>query len=333
MADPRADAWRRTIAEWPEQFDGCHYLRGTAGNTPGLGNGFTAAKRTAAKLKPDMTDMAKEVPQAVLRCIGVGAGYCEIPSLHVCCGAYRGALVGNVAQSFSNPQREGPLLRHWIAWNAAGQPDIFEYISAWRRTASDPSGVTDPGPQTWFLYVWPRRVIADYDAVAETNGRIIWGSGCVGERHFDCVGLVNAAIAKALDNDNITMDMWVYAQASNCDDVTASETVEPGDLVLGYNGPANEMQNDRKFIVPGRDADDETKQAFAARARRWHHIGIALGDGKGSVVQAEEGPVGVTMKSGLIGTRGQLSGAVLNFRGRLKDDVLASWSTFMKGKR
>jgi hypothetical protein len=299
---------RARVPEWAATHRNAHYLWGTAGAIPGEGGGFTTVKRSTALALPQMSSRPARPPTTLKECQGIGAAYSTTGGSHVCCGRFEHPDVplGRMANVWTNGAREAAVLDAYLAWLETGLP-FWDYMLRWSQ--ENKPTPTEPGPQVFFPMVTPRTGFATTDC-KETHKQLIWGESCVGKRHFDCVGLVNAAYAVAVDWPEVTLEICQWANRNFTTDVTQDPEVKPGDILCAWNGGVVDASS--RSVVPG-----------TPEALKWHHIGLAVGDKDGSVVQAEQGKAGVTVKPGII-QGGKLTG-IFNFRGRLSNATLAQW--------
>ncbi len=123
--------------------------------------------------------------------------------------------------------------------------------------------------------------------VKGTVGALAWGEDCRGKRHFDCIGLLN------------------YLLTSVCD-IKASYAEK------GFSGSIQQHKANTKAIAAG-DApvsgDILFKKMMHPDGGSHDHIGLLLHDG--SVIQAEQTSVGVTIKG--------YNGTAWDYRGRWAD--------------
>ena len=132
-------------------------------------------------------------------------------------------------------------------------------------------------------------------------------------KHFDCVGLINAAHAACCGWPDITFEIWQWAGKGLTQQLAEGTPVQSGDIVCVHKGTVDDAS--RSLSAGSAKADRDA----------WHHIGICLGDPAGTIIQAEEGPVGVTATPGMISAQGKFLRGGFNYRGRVPDATLAAW--------
>jgi hypothetical protein len=324
MASVSVADMRDWVAIYASLQKGSHYLWGTAGNTltrgssgelNGVQDGFTSVKRcTAFGLKLPTAIPSPIKPNAARECWGVDAAFSTTGGQHVCCGRFRSVPMGTVATYFSNPARANKLLATYLEFRASRQP-FMKFTIDWMIRNRANLGPGNPGPQPFFTTLTPRIGFATTDAVATVHQQLIWGESCEDVKHFDCVGLVNGCYASICAWPDITFEIWGWASASVTQHMPEGTDVLPGDIVCVHSGPWNE--SDRN-LTAGSDKDLRDK---------WHHIGICAGDPDGTIIQAEEGPVGVTVTPNAITRTGKILKGSFNYRGRVPDATLNAWRT------
>ncbi|MDB5413998.1 MAG: hypothetical protein JWR10_2333 [Rubritepida sp.] len=327
--DPLATQVRGFVAYLAAMQIGSHYLWGTAGNSIGTNAGgklvanndsFTSVKRGAAQPLPVPAKGAlpgRAPPSAARECWGIETAYSVTGGQHVCAGRFKSVPLGTTATYFTNRARQDPLLANYVAFHEAAKP-FMNFAIGWMIDHSRELGPLNPGPQPFFATLTPRVGYANVDAVSTVHQQLIWGESCIDKRHFDCVGLVNAAYAAAVGDADITFEIFQWGHRSVTQRMGEGDPVLPGDILcVCTDGASDEMRN----------LDFAQASPADARTKKWHHIGLCMGDEQGSIVQAEEGPVGVTLKRGVIDPRtGRMIGpSKFNYRGRVPDSTLAAW--------
>ena len=328
MANPPITAqelleFRQRAAVFAAVFEGCHYLWGTAGNTfskaadgslKANGDGYTSIKRRTALPLAQAAALPQGAPAAsAMKCWGIDAAFSATGGQHVCAGRFQTVPLGRVATYSTNAATEKPLLDAFLKYRASGK-SFMEYVITWMIANNLSISPSNPGPQPYFFTLTPRMGFATVDAVSTVHGKLIWGESCVDRRHFDCVGLINGAWAWALGWPDITLEIFQWAHVSVTTQMAEGTPVMAGDILCVHKGTPT--QADRSIPFPWKAGD--------AEQGKWHHIGICVDD-KGTVAQAEQGPVGVTLKRNLIGADGKFLQSGFNFRGRVSDAVLRQW--------
>lgn len=327
--DPLVQQMRAYIAYFAAVQVGSHYLWGTAGNTIGSdANGkatanndsFTSVKRYAARPlpPPEQGALPKAAPPAAAReCWGIDAAYSITGGQHVCAGRFRSVPMGEVGTYYTNRARQDGVLKTFLEFRESAKPFMF-FAQDWMAKHAKEIGPTNPGPQQFMGLLTPRVGYATVDAVKTIHKQLIWGESCVDKRHFDCVGLVNAAYATASGDPDLTMEIYQWGHRTVTSRMTEKDPVLPGDILCICTDGATEEMRDIPFSQP-KDQDP--------RNGKWHHIGLCMGDPNGTVVQAEEGPVGVTVRTNVIdpATGRMLGNSKFNYRGRIPDSTLLAW--------
>ena len=330
MASPPATAqdWRevrRRASSFAVVFQHSHYLWGTAGNTfsraadgslKANGDGFTSVKRrTAWPLNKVAKVPARNARKAspAMECWGVDAAFSATGGQHVCAGRFTVVPLGRVAIYSTNPATEEPLLEAFLQFRAS-RMSFMEYCIEWMMANMTRISPANPGPQPYFFDLTPRMGFATVDAVSTVHGKLIWGENCVDKRHFDCVGLINGAWAWALGFPDLTLEIFQWAHVSVTQQMAEGTPVMPGDMLCVHKGAPTQADRSIPFTWKAGDAEQG----------KWHHIGICVDD-KGTVAQAEEGPVGVTLKPNLISADGKFLRSGFNYRGRIRDTTLRDW--------
>lgn len=173
---------RKSIVEFARSFAAkgfggrkCHYLWGTAGNTPGRADGNPGGgKRASAVLRAASVNLASS-QNAPARAgnpdtaLGVRIAMTSIDGHNTCAGR-------------SNNYK-----------NSVSAADLANYLKAANDLASSRGGVARVGAMDWpglarnglhpRIYYWKGDV--------QESGNVVWGEACDGIPHFDCVGLVN----------------------------------------------------------------------------------------------------------------------------------------------
>jgi hypothetical protein len=154
MADPADE--RNYIIELATGFaeDGCHYLWGACGATPGGSEGSRQRPGSVALVVPARTDPTNPA---------VFAAACAVDGMNVCAGRFDADHGGIEGGRPANPSDE----------------DLITYLK----------GLADQDESAWEPYCdyfSPRMAIEKGKAPY-----LVWGEDCRDIRHFDCVGLVN----------------------------------------------------------------------------------------------------------------------------------------------
>jgi hypothetical protein len=142
-----------------------HYLWGTAGNTPGSGDGNAGGgKMSAATMRaPGLSPSEQDRDKVLGVCMAVQPHF---DGYNTCAGRSRGK----------------------------GAAALEPFLEACRQKLD--GGQTDqttwPGGGGGALF--PRKYYFRGELAA--GGAVVWGESCAGVRHFDCVGLVNYCYAK-----------------------------------------------------------------------------------------------------------------------------------------
>jgi hypothetical protein len=142
-------------------LEGCHYLWGSAGATPG-GTEGADYRRGLVTLDKNQFD-----PKGCC----VAAARCDADGYYVCGGRWQTFSGGRAAKPTDN--------------------DLQNYLSAQKVRAA--SGLP---PEPYFVYFTPRSI-----KTKGTNGTQVWGEDCRGKRHFDCIGFVNFVISLVCRKD------------------------------------------------------------------------------------------------------------------------------------
>jgi cell wall-associated NlpC family hydrolase len=316
------DTYRASIADFAAKQKGAHYLWGTAGNTVkreangdlnSVADGFTNVKRRTAFGMPRPRTIPSLVPPtSAARSWGWECAYCTTGGQHVCVGRFQSVPMGQVATYFSNPARGRNLVDTFLEYKAS-KKDFISFAIDWGKRNASRWSPTNPGPQLFFETLTPRIGFATKDAVSTVHLKLTWGESCAGVKHFDCVGLINAAFAEITAVPDITYEIFQWAHKSVTRPCPLGSAVKPGDIVCVHTGTPTAADSDLPFNI-----------TTGAGPGKWHHIGMCLGDAAGSIIQAEEGPVGVTVTPGMISPQGMLK-SPFNYRGRVPDNILTQW--------
>lgn len=130
--------------------------------------------------------------------------------------------------------------------------------------------------------------------VKGTVSQLAWGEDCRGKRHFDCVGLVNYLLTAVCNIKKSYMEKGFSASIQqhkgSTKAIAAGDSPASGDILY------------KKMMHPDGGSHD--------------HIGLLLHDG--SVIQAEQTSVGVTLKT--------YNGTAWDYRGRYADSLFLTLS-------
>jgi hypothetical protein len=212
---------RQSIVDLARTFVAdAHYLWGTAGNEPGMGNGNAGGgKQFAAKLRDYSLDTHQTARDKVLAvCTAVQPTF---DGYNTCAG------------------RSGRFTE---------TPDINAFVQSCQGAIS--SGKTDQ--TSWAgagagKNLFPRKYY--FRGNIQNSGNVVWGESCDGVRHFDCVGLVNYCYARHWYQANFGLGIPAFRMANQgttrIDDASdlmdADILIKPGDGHIGmlYEGSAD----------------------------------------------------------------------------------------------
>ena len=194
-----------------------HYLWGTAGNEPGVGNGNPGGgKQFAAKLRDYSLDPKEAARDKVLAvCTAVQPIFDGYNTCAGRCSLYK-----------QTPDLDA-YLKSCQDLVAKGKTD---------QTDWDGAGTTKD--------LFPRKYY--FRGNLQNGGAVAWGDACDGVRHFDCVGLVNYCYAKHWYQSNFGLGIPAFRNTvqgtTEIDDaknlMDADILIKSGDGHIGmlYNG-------------------------------------------------------------------------------------------------
>ncbi len=281
-----ADDIRKAIVDFARTFvrANCHYLWGTAGNTPdrsdgnpGGGKRSNAQMYTPPSIDTVTTDMKKVIGLRM-------AKQEQVDPYNTCAGRC----------DLYKPQPDAAALKKYI-------DDLNEFLGKKGKALQDiPIGELPAGPNN----LYPRK----YHFKKDFQSEIVWGEACDGIQHFDCVGFVNYCYAFHFKDPNFGVDInkWANVQwvgtgkdAQVVKDATGNATFLPGFSQVGQviSHPDDIMNAD---VVVRRDLG---------------HIAMVYLDGTAKIVQAQATAVGLNDTSPYVendwGQRIRVSGQYL----------------------
>lgn len=225
-----SDADRNKLAEFAVEVakQGCHYVTGGYGATPGRSDGHPKRPDNAVIVKPSFTTSDPLVLAA------------KVSGKRICKGRYRNGAVNG----WHNPDKKE--LGRYLGWiedlkAADVAPKSWMGFKTFEKFETDPNGAGKIGAIgdlalraqayiEWFRHkqvrtdVYPRKV----------KSQIILGEDCSNRRHFDCIGFVNFCISEVWKSG------WMFGyeqyrdkpKICNGAEVKLGSGLKNGDLVL-----------------------------------------------------------------------------------------------------
>jgi hypothetical protein len=220
---------RKSIVDLARSFvaldlDGrkCHYLWGTAGNTPGRSDGNPGGGKVAsAQLRAANLDVPApaDVPPTAknpdrTKVLGIRIATTQIDGHNTCAGRSSKYVNSLSKQDFDNYVK----MANALATRKGGVPRVLP--TEWPGMGPD-----ELHPR---IYYWK--------GDKQESGIPVWGEACDGVPHFDCIGLVNYCYAFHYYVPNFGVDIAVWARPLDANgigkEITDQNDVMNADVVI-----------------------------------------------------------------------------------------------------
>ena len=220
-----------------------HYLWGTAGNTPGQGDGNPGGgKLSAAKMRAHSLSKTETVREKVL---GVCMAVQPVFDGYNTCAGRSGQVNAN--------------------------PDLDAFLKACQQQID--AGQTDqtrwPGAGSGTLF--PRKY--HFRSNLAGNGAVVWGENCANVRHFDCVGLVNYCYGTHWYKGSFGLDIAAFRNpVQGTVSITNEHDLMDADILLKPNNSHIGMlyQNGQQWCVVQAESTERGLTSNAQfRATEW----------------------------------------------------------------
>ena len=225
-----SDADRTKLAEFAIEVakQGCHYVTGGYGVTPGKSNGHPKRPDNAKLVQPSFSISDPAILVA------------KVSGKRICKGRYKNGAVNG----WHKPDKA--QLGRYLDWikdlkSAGVAPKSWMGFKTFERFEDDANGaakigaIGNQGARAQAYVEWfARRKILNDVYPRKVGSQIILGEDCSNRRHFDCIGFVNFCISEAWKSG------WMFGydqykdkpKICNAVEVKLSSGLKNGDLVL-----------------------------------------------------------------------------------------------------